>query len=419
MCDRSHEFRKLLAARAATPAPVPPSDPAPAATATDRPANRVATRKPDDQFLSEACAINGSITSLLRYLASIRQAYLSLTPRPRHQVSASASKRSASPSRLTSLATPGLRVPAATGGKQQLTEEERDQIDAETAGLIRDLSASISGLASAETLRHETQTTIIRKKFSLVGSSIWRWAVAGTEREDPGSGPVRGYQSAEHERMQEVETTVSTVRANVLWILRSRLQAAAEMQREMTEKRVERIKEKEKSILHKLDREQASFATTTTDGVPLKRPPMAAAAAAAAAPTSDAVSSTASMRMQPTLQEEEAAAIESQLTSEQLQLFADENEGMVRHYEDALNKARQAEKSLIEISSLQQTLVSHLTTQDEYITQLATDAENTQANVKQGNRELARAAERRSVARLVFYATVGLCASLVAWDAIF
>lgn len=80
---------------------------------------------------------------------------------------------------------------------------------------------------------------------------------------------------------------------------------------------------------------------------------------------------------------------------------------------------RNVEKSLLEITSLQQTLVSHLTSQDEMITQLVADAENTQTNVTKGNRELKRASERKSVARLVFYATAGLCASLVVWDAIF
>ena len=80
---------------------------------------------------------------------------------------------------------------------------------------------------------------------------------------------------------------------------------------------------------------------------------------------------------------------------------------------------RNAEKSLLEISSLQNTLVSHLATQDEYISQLVTDASNTAANVQRGNAELKRAKERRSTAQMVFWGTVGLCTSLIIWDAIF
>lgn len=80
---------------------------------------------------------------------------------------------------------------------------------------------------------------------------------------------------------------------------------------------------------------------------------------------------------------------------------------------------RNAEKSLLEISSLQQTLVSHLSTQEEYISQLVTDAESTQTNIGRGNKELKRASERRSAAQAVFWGTVGLCTSLIVWDLIF
>jgi t-SNARE complex subunit (syntaxin) len=80
---------------------------------------------------------------------------------------------------------------------------------------------------------------------------------------------------------------------------------------------------------------------------------------------------------------------------------------------------RNAEKSLLEISSLQETLVTHLATQEEYITQLVSDVDTTQTNVGQGNRELKRATERRSTAQAVFWGTVGLCTWLVVWDLVF
>jgi t-SNARE complex subunit (syntaxin) len=81
--------------------------------------------------------------------------------------------------------------------------------------------------------------------------------------------------------------------------------------------------------------------------------------------------------------------------------------------------SRNAEKSLVEISSLQQTLVSHLSTQEEYIEQLVVDAGTTHENVGHGNKQLRRAAERRSTAQIVFWGTVGLCTWLIVWDAIF
>lgn len=80
---------------------------------------------------------------------------------------------------------------------------------------------------------------------------------------------------------------------------------------------------------------------------------------------------------------------------------------------------RNAERSLLEISSLQETLVTHLTTQEEFITQLVSDVDTTEENIGRGNRELKRATERRSPAQAVFWGTVGLCTWLVVWDLIF
>lgn len=80
---------------------------------------------------------------------------------------------------------------------------------------------------------------------------------------------------------------------------------------------------------------------------------------------------------------------------------------------------RSTEKSLLEIASLQQTLGAHLSTQDDYISQLVVDAGNTQTNVGQGNRELKRAGEARSTAQAMFWGTVGLSLYLVVWDLVF
>lgn len=89
------------------------------------------------------------------------------------------------------------------------------------------------------------------------------------------------------------------------------------------------------------------------------------------------------------------------------------------HVDMMLISTRNAERSLLEISSLQETLVTHLATQEEFISQLVSDVDTTEENVGRGNRELKRATERRSTAQAVFWGTVGLCTSLVVWDLIF
>lgn len=112
-------------------------------------------------------------------------------------------------------------------------------------------------------------------------------------------------------------------------------------------------------------------------------------------------------------------ARQQDLSAEQLQLFEEENKGIFEHFNNQMAKVTQVEKSLMEISSLQQTLVGHLNVQGEMIGGLVTDAASTDENVRKGNRELKKASERGSTARLVFYATAGFCSFLVVWDLIF
>ena len=113
------------------------------------------------------------------------------------------------------------------------------------------------------------------------------------------------------------------------------------------------------------------------------------------------------------------AAVESQLSPEQLQLFESENSTLLNYYNDTLKQVTQAEKSVLEIASLQQTLISHLSTQGEMIGQLVDDAQNTDENVRKGNKELKKASERGSTAKIVFWSTVGICGFLVTWDLVF
>ena len=80
---------------------------------------------------------------------------------------------------------------------------------------------------------------------------------------------------------------------------------------------------------------------------------------------------------------------------------------------------RTAQKSLIEISELQSTLIDHLATQTDQIDLLVAESHSTTENVEGGNKQLKKAAQRPSAARLTFYAASGLCTFLVIWDLIF
>ena len=74
---------------------------------------------------------------------------------------------------------------------------------------------------------------------------------------------------------------------------------------------------------------------------------------------------------------------------------------------------------MLEISELQTALVQNLDVQSADISQLVADSLSTTENVGGGNKELKMAIERKSTARMVFWASCGLCGFLISWDLIF
>lgn len=135
---------------------------------------------------------------------------------------------------------------------------------------------------------------------------------------------------------EEKARMVRMVRENVLWFLRRGLEGAAEVQRGMVEKRIEREREKEKSVLYKVTGAAGSASMASSvgslngggggsgggDGTPFG---------------SGGVSGRG---FDVTTNDEGMADVESQLSPEQLQLFAEENDTMLKHYEDTLNKVQ-------------------------------------------------------------------------------
>lgn len=203
--------------------------------------------------------------------------------------------------------------------------------------MLRDLSSSIANLASAETLRQETHSSVLRKKYGRLNSRLWRWAGGGGPANDAaGEGDVP--RSPEQEVAEDSEKTIKTVRENVLWYLRRSLEEAAEAQRGMVEKRIERVKEKEKSVLYKTaagpgsreaGKKAGDMGPPRGEGSTPDERDRGSASASASAPVRDV-----------SMDQDAVAEIESQLSPEQLQLFEEENDNMLKHYEDTLGKVQ-------------------------------------------------------------------------------
>ncbi|KAL8994140.1 MAG: hypothetical protein Q9169_005816 [Polycauliona sp. 2 TL-2023] len=341
---------------------------------------RKGTRPPlTDEFLKEAYSINTHITSLTTYLQSIRHAYLCLTPPPHQRLQQKNRSQTTTPTHFTN--------------------PQRDQLDAESKSLLRSFNASIRQLEEAETLRQETARKILAHKHSKrygFGGAIGRWAAGDSNDLDQSLSPEEQWEQVGRE-------TLKAWRESVVWYLKKKLEEAGEVQRGMMDRRLQREMERSKSVLYK------SRGSKGVD-VGLEGPVDMGGIKGMNGYVGGGVA----------MEEEgRSGKGEEGLSEEQMQVFREENEGMLRHYEDTLDQVRTAEKSMIEVSELQTTLVANLETQSSNIEQLVADSLNTSENVGSGNKELKRATERKSTARMVFFATCGLCAFLITWDLVF
>ncbi|PHH65302.1 hypothetical protein CDD81_2714 [Ophiocordyceps australis] len=256
-----------------------------------------------------------------------------------------------------------------------LTDREREDIDANAKQMIRELNASIRAMDEAEKLRRETESTVVRKKYARGLSVLSSWA----------SGGSASIKTAEHATAEAQAKQTEMHRDGVLWFLRQRLELCCRTQQDMMETRLRREMDKTRGLM-------VPAATLFTDFDPSSNP----------APPNAMPDKTP----------------QAHLTEEQIQMFEEDNQDMIKQYESSLDKVRTAEKSLVEISELQSLLVNNLATQSAHIEQLVEDSLSTTDNVGGGNKELKKATQRPSAARYTFFAASGLCAFLVVWDLI-
>ncbi|KAI5266808.1 snare protein syntaxin-like protein 18/UFE1 [Aureobasidium subglaciale] len=318
-----------------------------------------------DEFLKEAYSINARIADLTSYLRAIRPSYLSTAPAPRR------------PQRHNSTD----HNPTQDTTQRHLSDTERASIDAEAKGVLRQLHAAVERIGQTEQIRQDTASHVALRKRNQGGlGAIGRWAAGGAVTA----------KSADEEMEEARQKMLNAHRESIVWFLQAKLREAGTLQSTMMEIRIQREVEKSKSVLYKAKGSSAAY-------------PQGFDAALSSE--------------EPATQGQERA--EPQLSDEQMQLFAQENQDMMKHYQDTLDQVRTTERSLIEISELQSTLVTNLTEQNEHIEQLVQDSFFTTENIGRGNKELKKASERTSSARILFHSTCAFCAFLVVWDLIF
>lgn len=317
-----------------------------------------------DGFLKDALRINSHIAQLHHKLRSLRRQYLSRTqPRKGYHQDTS-------------------------GQPAALSDRDKEELDRNAKEMLRELNWSIETLDGAEAVRYETEIKSIEKKHGSNLGALGAWASGGAV-----SGKTPEQLAAEAQARE-----VKNHRDGVLWYLRQKLQQCGQTQKTMMEARLARELEMNQSLASQAPN-LADFAKFTPAGG--RGDNTAGAGAATQASSAD-----------------ENAASNEGLSEEQLQMFEQGNQDMMQYFESMHEKVQTAQKSLAEISDLQTTLISHLATQTEHIDQLVGDSFSTTENVEGGNKQLKKATERPSTARLTFYAASCLCTFLVLWDII-
>ena len=203
-----------------------------------------------------------------------------------------------------------------------MTDAQRDQIDAECKATLRELNASIKQVEETEKLRNDTLVTLSNRKRSRNGfQALGRWAAGG----------VGVSKSAEEELEDAKQKTVKLHRESVIWYLKMKLEDAAGIQSGMMQTRLEREIEKSKSKLYKTKGASGVIGGNTDFGIMNGR----GSENAWSGGGTYSGSSRAAMA-----EDMDRKKIEQQLSPEQLQLFEQENNDMLKHYEDTLDQVR-------------------------------------------------------------------------------
>ena len=284
-----------------------------------------------------------------------------------------------------------------------MTDKERDEYDALSKQSLRMLNDNITDLKKVLDASRELDDSIALKERSKGGlGGLARWAAGGAVTS----------KSPEEEREEAARKTIAAVRESIILFLQGRLQEASTVQSEMMEVRLGREVEKSKSVLYK---------SRIGGGIPYAHDDDPNGFPHTTSPTKSKrnrhSANLSNGSLGPSLSGQQAE--DGQLSQDQLQLFAEENHTLLQHYNNQLDQVRSAEKSILEISELHNTLHANLQQQSEHIDQLVQDSYLTTENLGKGNKELKRASERRSTAQAVFWGTVGFCSFLVVWDLIF
>lgn len=197
-----------------------------------------------------------------------------------------------------------------------MSDRDREAVDKDAKEMMRELNWSIEALDGAESIRYETETKAIQKKYGSGLGALGSWA----------SGGIMSSKTPEHLTAEGQAQEVKAHRDGVLWYLRQRLQLCGLTQKAMMEARLAREVEMNRSL--------GSQAPNLADFAEF-------------APTKKA-------SMDPDQTRRDSSARDENLSAEQLQMFEEGNQDMMKYFESMSESVQyvQNDKTLRDMADL-------------------------------------------------------------------
>jgi hypothetical protein len=186
-----------------------------------------------------------------------------------------------------------------------------------------------------------------------------------------------------------INHTVELHRQGMLWYLRNLLKSVSDCQAKQQEVRVARQMAKSKSSLQ-------------TDAFYRSAPTVAKSTQPAGV-----------VDIEQTAEHD----VVGELAPEQIQELEQENNALLRDLEVSLEKVNSAHKSLIEISELQNKLMTELASQSDTIQHMLEQADDATADIGFGTKELSSARRRnKTTSKIIVYSSLIVAVILLAYD---
>ncbi|KAL1921929.1 uncharacterized protein VTP21DRAFT_10571 [Calcarisporiella thermophila] len=315
----------------------------------------------DDTFTNEAYRIVSRIEDLRKFLIKIRRAYLN--PGGRISTGPKSSEK------LHQIDSNSRTDPFAQyASSTSLTDKERDEIDFNAKILIRQCMERIKELEEADKLRQEKMKNLPMNKFAkFLAQTLF---------------------SAERE-----QDWLTAHRTGVIWYLNNRLMEVSDIQKTQQEQRMSKQLERREFALNRsiaarraIQKKQAEQEYSDTHHTE--------------APSTTVNSNLDTPTNGTNFEEEDShPEFEEELSSQEKSLLQLENDAIMRELETTADQVKEAERALLEVSTLQSALASHLAVQTQQINTLHAEALANTERMQEGNIHLTRARQRNADTR--------------------